>query len=78
MWKLKMLVDGDFSLELALLSGNGCRCSFLGVAVRCSGASAVRNRRDDGFDDNGILLRLVGLTGNRLAQRLHVENFLRL
>lgn len=32
------------TLELALLSGNGCRCGFLGVAVRRS--SAMRNRRD--------------------------------
>lgn len=72
-----MLVDGDFSLELALLSGNGSRCSFLGVAVRCSGASAVRNCRDDRFDDDRILLRFVCLTGNCLVQRFHVENFLR-
>ena len=70
-----MLVDGDvISLELALLSGNGCRGRFFGVAVRCPGASAVRNRRDDGLDNDGILLRLVGF---RFAQCLHIENFLR-
>lgn len=62
------------NLELAFLSGNRCRCSFLGIAVGRS--SAMRNRCNHGLNNHGVLMRLVGLA-DRVLQRLHIQNLLR-